>query len=120
MILIIAGPGGAGKGAMVSELLRRDPRLWLSRSWTTRPPRPENIKVKIEQTVIDADVSQASAGKDLEYYFDFDGDGKFDRTGTSPTAHFSYEGSGSYKLTVVIKDPKWGTTRELKQKVVIR
>ena len=40
MIVIIAGPGGAGKGALVTELLKRDERLWLSRSWTTRDQRP--------------------------------------------------------------------------------
>lgn len=39
LLAVLIGPGGVGKGTLANALLDADTRLWLSRSWTTRPMR---------------------------------------------------------------------------------
>jgi guanylate kinase len=39
-LFVITAPSGAGKTSLINALLKDDPRLRLSISYTTRPPRP--------------------------------------------------------------------------------
>lgn len=42
-LVVLTGPSGVGKGTVVTQLLSLLPDLWLSRSATTRPPRPAEV-----------------------------------------------------------------------------
>lgn len=66
-IFVLAGPSGAGKGSIATALQRQVPNLWLSRSWTTRPPRagePADAYVFVDRPTFDAHLA---AGGFLEW-----------------------------------------------------
>jgi guanylate kinase len=46
LLLIVSAPSGAGKTTLVRALLKADPAMRLSISYTTRPPRPGEVNGK--------------------------------------------------------------------------
>jgi len=72
-LFIIAAPSGAGKTSLVNALLKKDSRLSLSISHTTRPPRPGEVNGQHYHFVSEAQFERmAGAGDFMEHARVFD------------------------------------------------
>lgn len=67
MIVVVCGPGGVGKGTVARRLVGLDPKLWLSRSWTTRERREGEPEDAYEFVTRQAFEAKAAEGGFLEW-----------------------------------------------------
>ncbi len=77
MLLIVSAPSGAGKTTLVRALLKADPAIRLSVSYTTRAPRPAEVDGKdyhfVSKEVFLAMASQGELLESAEVYGNFYG-----------------------------------------------
>ena len=86
-----------------------------------RPAEPSQVKIRVEgrSAVVELSDGEATPGK-LDYGFDFDGDGREDRSGPTSSATWSYARPGHYQLRIRITDAQWNTSRALTRTIDIR
>jgi guanylate kinase len=69
---VVSGPSGVGKGAVLNRLRREVPRLWVSTSVTTRPPRLGEVDGERYRFVDDESFDQLLARGELLEWNEFD------------------------------------------------
>jgi len=84
----------------------------------SRPAARSELKVTqiARHVTIEAGIGETASAA-LKYEVDFDSDGQIDRK--ADKAEWTYEGSGTYTITVNVRDPRWNTTRTLKKEVKV-
>jgi NADH-quinone oxidoreductase subunit L len=87
-----------------------------------RPTVPDNLKVTVSGLSVDVDARRGghASTRPLEYDYDFDGDGTAEITKGTSVAKHVFARPGEYKVVVKVRDPRWGTSDTLKQKVQVR
>ena len=71
MLIVVSGPGGYGKDTIANELLRSEPDLVLSRSWTTRarrPGEPEDAYTFVDRPTFEAHIADGGFIEWAEYH----------------------------------------------------
>jgi NADH-quinone oxidoreductase subunit L len=88
--------------------------------FASRPPIPGELKINVEGLNVDVDARRPgrTAGRELEYSFDFD-DGR-EELQKAPEAHHAYHQPGRYTIRVTVTDPKWGTSSKIKRRVEVQ
>jgi len=90
--------------------------------FATQPTLPFT-KLKVTQTgravEVDAHRGNKQSTRPLEYAFDF-GDGRPIVKGTAAEQRHDYDRAGNYTIHVTVRDPRWGTENDLKEKVEVR
>ena len=87
----------------------------------TQPDLFGSLKVSVTGRTVEVDARRGgkTGSRPLEYSFDFDGDGKPEVEGDAPSARHDYPSPGTYTVRVRVKDPRWGTSSSLEQKVEV-
>jgi hypothetical protein len=83
-----------------------------------RPSAPSDMKIRVDGR--SAVVELGAVADQLEYGFDFDGDGQDDRVGKVARAAWLYAQPGHYQVRVRITDPRWATSRTITRTIEIR